>query len=87
MTRKTFCMVFRAALAVVSAPLLVSLLLIADAQASTEKVLYNFGASPDANTPVSGLTADGAGNFYGTTASGGTLVRSTKVCGKSSRRF
>jgi uncharacterized repeat protein (TIGR03803 family) len=72
MTRKTFCMVFRAALAVVSAPLLVSLLLIADAQASTEKVLYNFGASPDANTPVSGLTADGAGNFYGTTASGGT---------------
>ena len=71
MTRRMFWVVFRAALAVVSAPLLVSLLLITDAQASTEKVLYNFGASPDANTPVSGLTADGAGNFFGTTSSGG----------------
>jgi uncharacterized repeat protein (TIGR03803 family) len=66
-----FWFVFRAALAIVSAPLLVNLLLITDAQASTEKVLYSFGASPDGNGPVSGLAFDRAGNLYGTTAGGG----------------
>jgi uncharacterized repeat protein (TIGR03803 family) len=71
MTRKMFWFVFRAALAIVSAPLLVSLILISDAEASTEKVLYTFGSSPDANGPVSGLAFDTAGNLYGTTASGG----------------
>lgn len=71
MTRKMFWVVFRAALAIVSAPLLVNLLLITDAQASTEKVLYSFGSGNDANTPVSGLTFDPAGNLYGTTVGGG----------------
>jgi uncharacterized repeat protein (TIGR03803 family) len=49
----------------------VNLLLITDAQASTEKVLYSFGSGTDANTPVSGLTFDAAGNLYGTAAGGG----------------
>jgi uncharacterized repeat protein (TIGR03803 family) len=71
MTRKMFWVVFRAALAIVSAPLLVNLLLITDAQASTEKVLYSFDSGTDANTPVSGLIFDPAGNLYGTSASGG----------------
>jgi len=71
MTRKMFWFVFRAALAIVSAPLLMSLILIGDAHASTENVLYSFGSSPDANGPVSGLTFDAAGNLYGTAASGG----------------
>jgi uncharacterized repeat protein (TIGR03803 family) len=42
------------------------------AQAQTETVLYNFGSG--ANGPASGLIADGAGNFYGTTYFGGTAA-------------
>ncbi len=72
MTRKMFWMVFRAALAIVSAPLLVNLLLITDAQASAEKVLYSFGSGNDANGPVAGLIFDAAGNLYGTTQYGGS---------------
>jgi len=63
--------VFRAALAVISAPLLVNLLLIADAQAATEKVLYSFGTGTDANSPVTAMVFDTAGNLYGTTLAGG----------------
>src|SRR5260370_6247130 len=37
------------------------------AQAQTETVLYNFTGGRDGNDPFSGLTSDGAGNFYGTT--------------------
>jgi uncharacterized repeat protein (TIGR03803 family) len=40
------------------------------AQGQTESVLYNFGSG--ANGPASGLIADSAGNFYGTTFYGGT---------------
>ena len=49
------------------------LLLIAThpAQAQTEAVLYSFGGSPDGANPESRLTADSAGNLYGTTYSGG----------------
>ena len=71
MTRKMFSFVFRAALAIVSAPLLVNLLLITDAQAATEKVLYSFKSGNDGNTPSSSLTWDASGNLYGTTSSGG----------------
>jgi uncharacterized repeat protein (TIGR03803 family) len=39
--------------------------------AQTETVLYNFTGGSDGSHP-SGLTPDGAGNFYGTTAYGGT---------------
>lgn len=46
------------------------------AQAQTETVLYNFFTfvtNPnDGAYPYAGLTADGAGNFYGTTYSGGS---------------
>jgi uncharacterized repeat protein (TIGR03803 family) len=45
------------------------------AQAQTETVLYNFctlrGTCPDGGAPLSRLTADVHGNFYGTTTSGG----------------
>jgi uncharacterized repeat protein (TIGR03803 family) len=47
------------------------------ADAQTETVLYNFctlrGTCPDGAAPYSRLTADGAGNFYGTTDSGSGL--------------
>jgi uncharacterized repeat protein (TIGR03803 family) len=41
------------------------------AQAQTETVLYNFTGGSDGFTPMSRLTSDGAGNFYGTTDFGG----------------
>ena len=41
------------------------------AHAQTETVLYNFKGGSDGLTPLSGLTWDGAGNFYGTTDFGG----------------
>jgi uncharacterized repeat protein (TIGR03803 family) len=47
------------------------------AQAQTETVLYNFcytGYCSDGQHPESRLTADGAGNFYGTTNDGGCPV-------------
>jgi uncharacterized repeat protein (TIGR03803 family) len=41
------------------------------AQAQSETVLYNFTGGSDGSHPMSGLTSDGAGNFYGTTNAGG----------------
>jgi uncharacterized repeat protein (TIGR03803 family) len=41
------------------------------AQAQTETVLYNFAGGSDGSQPASRLTSDAAGNFYGTTATGG----------------
>jgi uncharacterized repeat protein (TIGR03803 family) len=38
---------------------------------STETVLYSFTGSPDGAGPLSNLTADSAGNLYGTTSGGG----------------
>ena len=39
----------------------------------TERVLYSFnGTGGDGADPLAGLVRDGAGNLYGTTASGGT---------------
>ena len=38
----------------------------------TLTVLYSFAGSPDGALPSSGLTADGQGNFYGTTEQGGS---------------
>ena len=66
-------------LAVLSTLLLIS---IRPAQAQTESVLYNFCSQPncsDGGDPMSGLTSDGAGNFYGTTPAGG--VNSGTVAG------
>jgi len=42
------------------------------ALATTESVLYNFANPPDAFSPRCNLVMDTAGNFYGTTFSGGT---------------
>jgi uncharacterized repeat protein (TIGR03803 family) len=41
------------------------------AQAQTETVLYNFTYGSDGGDPLSGLTSDGTGNFYGTTQRAG----------------
>ncbi len=38
----------------------------------TEKVLHRFGTSPDGAYPYYGMSADASGNFYSTTAAGGT---------------
>jgi len=40
--------------------------------ATTEKVVYSFGAAPDGFGPGTALVADSAGNLYGTTGAGGT---------------
>ena len=42
------------------------------AQAQTFNVIYNFSGGLDGATPYAGLTIDHAGNFYGTTFSGGS---------------
>ena len=59
-----------------------ALLLIAAraARAQTETLLYNFCSEPncaDGEGPVSSLTRDGPGNFYGTTALGGANMSGT----------
>ena len=38
---------------------------------ATFTLLYSFKGNPDGQTPEAGLIRDGAGNFYGTTSSGG----------------
>lgn len=40
--------------------------------AGVETVLYSFSGGADGASPVAGLVRDGAGDFYGTTFSGGT---------------
>jgi len=55
-------------LAVISAALLIAA---RPAQAQTETVLYNFTGGSDGSHPDTGLTSDGAGNFYGATELGG----------------
>jgi uncharacterized repeat protein (TIGR03803 family) len=47
------------------------------AQAQTETVLYNFTGGNDGAHPQSRVTADGKGNFYGTTYQGGTAGSGT----------
>lgn len=41
-------------------------------QAQTMSVLYSFTGASDGATPLSGLTGDGKGNFYGTASAGGS---------------
>ena len=41
------------------------------AQAQTYTVVHSFTGGADGSTPRSGVTPDGAGNYYGTTANGG----------------
>ncbi len=56
-----------AALMSVFVPMCVSTL----AQAQTFTVIHSFTGHQDGAAPYAGLTADGFGNFYGTTSSGG----------------
>jgi len=49
-----------------------SLMLSPAMQAQTFSVLHNFGGSRDGSYPYDGLTVDRAGNYYGTTYSGGS---------------
>jgi uncharacterized repeat protein (TIGR03803 family) len=66
-----------AALAIMLALLFFILLLVLmnltaqPAQGQTYKVIYNFTGGQDGALPFAGLTPDGRGNFYGTTAIGG----------------
>ncbi|MGC2111441.1 MAG: choice-of-anchor tandem repeat GloVer-containing protein [Candidatus Korobacteraceae bacterium] len=41
----------------------------------TEEVIHNFGFEDDGQSPEGGLVRDAAGNFYGTTAHGGSFNR------------
>jgi uncharacterized repeat protein (TIGR03803 family) len=47
----------------------------------TESVLYSFAGGSDGQNPPDGLIADTAGNFYGTTSSGGGSSNCTDGCG------
>jgi uncharacterized repeat protein (TIGR03803 family) len=47
----------------------------------TETVLYSFGASGDGTYPYAGVIQASDGNFYGTTAEGGTAKSCTGGCG------
>ena len=47
------------------------------AQAQTYTVLHSFSGAPDGAFPSSPLTSDGAGNYYGTTQSGGAYDKGT----------
>jgi uncharacterized repeat protein (TIGR03803 family) len=52
--------------------------------AGVESVLHSFGGRKglqNGTTPNGGLALDGAGNLYGTTATGGNLVNCTNGCG------
>jgi uncharacterized repeat protein (TIGR03803 family) len=48
-----------------------------DPAAYTENVLYNFAGGSDGSIPGAALTADAAGNLYGTTAQGGAFGAGT----------
>ncbi len=51
----------------------VVLLLSLQSQAQSFKVLYSFGAPPDAEFPTAGVVRDNSGNLYGTTIFGGAF--------------
>ena len=42
-----------------------------------ENTIYAFAGQPDATAPMSGLTADPYGNFFGTSSQGGFLMKGT----------
>lgn len=50
-----------------------------------ESVLYSFKGGSDGASPISGLVADGSGNFYGTTSDGGASSCSCGVIFKMTR--
>ena len=61
---------------------LVVLLSLIVAQAQTYTVIHNFSGGTDGAQPYSGLTPDGAGNYYGTTFLGGNNHSCTQYgCG------
>ncbi len=49
--------------------------------AAAEKVVHSFNGVPDGSDPAATLAQDAAGNFYGTTVSGGTGTLCTNGCG------
>jgi uncharacterized repeat protein (TIGR03803 family) len=57
--------------------LVISVSLVAVAQAQTETVLHNFGSSGDGSDPQGSLISDAAGNLYGTTNQGGASQAGT----------
>jgi len=60
----------------------ITLLLVSGAwAATTEKIVHSFSGVPDGNNPAATLAQDAAGNFYGTTVSGGTGTLCTGGCG------
>lgn len=54
---------------------LVAILIIPRPSPAGEVVLHNFACPPRGANPYAGVTADAAGNLYGTTAAGGTALQ------------
>jgi uncharacterized repeat protein (TIGR03803 family) len=50
----------------------IACLVVANAFATTEKVVHSFQGDPDGSSPQASLVADSAGNLYGTTKFGGS---------------
>jgi len=48
------------------------MIFVGSASAATEKVLHSFSGGSDGSQPDAGLTADSAGNLYGSTFFGGS---------------
>jgi len=67
----------RSTVVLVVVALAVCILAARTAQAQKESVLYSFKNNADGIFPNSGVIADNAGNFYGTTSYGGTFGRGT----------
>jgi uncharacterized repeat protein (TIGR03803 family) len=64
--------------------LVLSVLLIAAAQAQTFQVIHDFTGGPDGANPYSGLTIDSSGNLYGIASAGGggtCILNNTPGCG------
>ena len=78
MGRKRFSYFMNVGVAVVA----VAVILVNGAwAASTEKVIHSFTGGNDGINPAVTLAKDAAGNFYGTTVSGGTGTLCTNGCG------
>jgi uncharacterized repeat protein (TIGR03803 family) len=66
---------------VLTVAVVLSTLVLASSQSSTEKVIYSFKGGHDGSTPYSSLVSDAAGNLYGVTAQGGNSKCFSSGCG------
>jgi uncharacterized repeat protein (TIGR03803 family) len=69
--KHVYSRIIHVALAIVACALITFALTVAGWAQDQENILYTFADGSDGATPITGLVADSAGNFYGTTTTGG----------------